>query len=252
MTTRTLLGVRLHAITHQEVQRWCDVVLANGGFHHIVTPNPEFLLEAAQNVRFRSILNGADLRLPDGAGLRLLSLLTPGPIIPERITGIDTIEIIAKICQIQHKRIVLFGGRNQVAEQAADSLARRYPGLKAMGLPDVGSLRQPNEREEEIIPMVIGARPDVLLVALGSPLQDLWIDAHRSILKNVTLAMGVGGSFDFLSGRIARAPRWMQKAGVEWFFRLCREPRRWRRILRATIVFPWKVLTHRKLQEKAS
>lgn len=238
---RAILGVQLDVVTTDDVYAWCDAVLNSGGFHHVVTPNPEFLLAAKSHLKFRQVLNRADLKLPDGFGLRLLSLVTPGPTLPERITGIDTIELLARLCAEKKKRLGLLGGKHSVAKLAADRLRHRFPGLDVHGFPDIGVLKVVSDQSEKILSMIHAERPDVLLVGLGSPLQDLWIDHFRSSLEGITIAMGVGGAFDFLSDRIPRAPRWMQRMGLEWCFRLWQQPSRLRRILRATIAFPCAV-----------
>jgi N-acetylglucosaminyldiphosphoundecaprenol N-acetyl-beta-D-mannosaminyltransferase len=145
----------------------------------------------------------------------------------ERVPGSDTVELIASIAARDGLRMFLLGAAPGVAGEAARRLGERHPGLVIAGT-HAGS-PAPSD-EAEIGALINGARADILLVAYGAPKQELWIERNLAKLP-VRLAMSVGGTFDFLAGVKARAPRWMQRAGLEWLFRLAQEPSRWRRML---------------------
>ncbi len=192
----------------------------------VVTVNPEFVMTAQRNVEFRIAINESALVLADGAGVVWATRFLGKPT-PERVTGTDTLTELARRCAGQGYRLYLLGAAAGVAEVAAQRLQQLAPGLQIAGT-YAGSPAP--EEEEAIIERVRAAQADVLCVAYGAPAQDLWI--HRNLARlPVALAIGVGGAFDFLSGRQRRAPRLMQRVGLEWLYRLYREPWRWRRML---------------------
>lgn len=192
----------------------------------VVTVNPEFVMMAQRNVEFRIAINEAALVLADGTGVVWATRFLGEPTL-ERVTGMDTLVELAKRCAEHGYRLYLLGAAEGVAEAAAQRLQQLAPGLQIAGT--YAGSPAPQE-EEALIERVRKAQADVLCVAYGAPAQDLWI--HRNLARlPVALAMGVGGAYDFLSGRQHRAPRWMQRVGLEWLYRLYREPWRWRRML---------------------
>ncbi|HEU5369373.1 MAG TPA: WecB/TagA/CpsF family glycosyltransferase, partial [Ktedonobacterales bacterium] len=147
---------------------------------------------------------------------------------PERVTGTDLLPRLSERCAARGYRFFLLGAAPGVAEAAARILGQRFPGLQVVGT--YAGSPAPAEAEH-ILGLIRAARPDVLAVAYGAPKQDLWIRQHAQALgaAGVGVAIGVGGAYDFITGRVPRAPRWMQRAGLEWLFRLLRQPRRaWR------------------------
>jgi N-acetylglucosaminyldiphosphoundecaprenol N-acetyl-beta-D-mannosaminyltransferase len=192
----------------------------------IVTVNPEFVMFAQSNPSFLQAINQAALVVPDGIGIVLALRYLRHPT-PERVTGVDTVVALAKRCAEQKYRLYLLGAAPGVAELAASRLQEMAPGLEIAGA--YSGSPAPSE-EDELIERLRAARADVLYVAYGAPAQDLWIARNRTRLP-VAVAMGVGGSFDFLAGRQRRAPQIMQRVGLEWLYRLYREPWRWRRML---------------------
>lgn len=223
----TILGVALDNLTQREALRRLANFIESGQPHHVVTVNPEFVMIARNDAEFRHVLKTADLVLADGIGLIWASRLLGQPL-KERVTGVDTTDRLAALAAEKGYRMFLLGAREGVSAAAGDVLQQRYPGLMVAGAyAGTPSL----EDESDIVERVRTAAPHILLVAYGAPEQDLWIRRNLASL-GVPLAMGVGGAFDFISGRVPRAPRWMQRAGLEWLYRLIREPKRWRRMLR--------------------
>lgn len=192
----------------------------------IITVNPEFVMAAQHNSDFRIAINQAALILPDGIGVVWAARFMGRPV-PGRITGTDTLPALAQRCAAASYRLYLLGAAPGVAEAAGARLQQLAPGLEIAGT--YAGSPAPGE-EDAIIERIRVARADVLCVAFGSPAQDLWIRRNLSRLP-VAVAMGVGGAYDFLSGRQRRAPRIMQSLGLEWLYRLYREPWRWRRML---------------------
>jgi N-acetylglucosaminyldiphosphoundecaprenol N-acetyl-beta-D-mannosaminyltransferase len=213
----------------QAVERITDF-LWSGRPHQVVTVNLDFLSIAERSSEFRETLNDADLAVADGMPLVWLSRLR-GQALPERVTGVDLVDACCEIAEDTGQGVFLLGAGPGVAQAAAERLQERHPGLRIVGTytPPMGPLKR--KENMRMLQMVREAAPGFLFVALGAPRQDLWIRSHLAEL-NVPVAMGVGCVFDLLAGNNNRAPSWMQAVGLEWAYRLVREPRRlWRRYL---------------------
>ncbi|MDD4503971.1 MAG: WecB/TagA/CpsF family glycosyltransferase, partial [Clostridiaceae bacterium] len=167
------------------------------------------------------VLNSGQLVVPDGIGVVIASRFYGTPV-KERVAGLDLMMRLMEIADSQGKSVYLLGGKEGVAEDAAINLTERYNRLKIAGTRN-GYFGE--DEEEKIINKINSSNADILLAALGAPKQEKFIYKYRDRLK-VRIAMGVGGSLDVLAGRVKRAPEFYQKAGLEWFYRLVKEPRR--------------------------
>ena len=205
--------------------------------HHVMTPNNEMLVEATKNLRFKEVLQKGALNLPDSQGLLFAARWTRQRL-PERVTGVDTVQALCLSLDECHP-VFLLGAASGVAEKAAAILQCRNPRLKIVG---TFSGNPTLEYSRQIINAINAAQPHLLLVAFDSPRQDLWIAEHLHEMPSVRIAMGVGGTFDFIAGVRKRAPAFMQRLGLEWLWRFIQEPSRWRRMWRAVVVFPWFVI----------
>jgi N-acetylglucosaminyldiphosphoundecaprenol N-acetyl-beta-D-mannosaminyltransferase len=233
----SILGIPIDNITPAEATTRVARFLQAGTPHHIVTINPEFVMEAQHNATFREVLLHADLATPDGFGL-VLAAWWQGTPLRERVTGVELTHRIAALAAAQGYRLFLLGAAPGVAEAAAAVLVQRYPGLTIAGC----YAGAPHPRYEPFLRQIIAAaHPDVLLVAYGHPQQDLWIARNQPHL-GIPVAMGVGGVFDYIAGRVPFAPAWLRRLGLEWLYRLVCQPRRWRRIVVAVPLFLWAVL----------
>jgi N-acetylglucosaminyldiphosphoundecaprenol N-acetyl-beta-D-mannosaminyltransferase len=233
----TILGVAIDNLTEGEALARIEALIAAGGPHHVVTVNPEFVMEAQANPTFRSVLARADIATADGFGL-LLAARYLGTPLRGRVTGVDLTRRLAGLCAARGYRMFLLGAAPGVAGEAAAALRALHPALIIAGA-YAGS---PQERHEPFLRQLIAAaRPDILLVAYGHPQQDLWIARNQPALR-VPMAIGVGGTFDFLSGRVPRAPAMIRRLGLEWAYRLALQPSRWRRIFNAVPRFAWRVV----------
>ena len=231
-----ILGVKIDNLTIEEAFQKIEGFLEDGQQRYIVTPNPEFLIKAQQDREFRRILNQADLAVADGIGLIFASWFL-GQSLKGRITGVDLME---GICQraVQKKWLIyLFGAVEGVAERTVDNLKEKYPGLQV-------KVWQSDSQQE------ISPRPIILFVALGAPKQEKWIVQNLEKMSLVKLAVGVGGTFDFISGQVRRAPKFLQRLGLEWLWRLFYQPWRIKRIFNAVVKFPWLILRERLLDLK--
>jgi N-acetylglucosaminyldiphosphoundecaprenol N-acetyl-beta-D-mannosaminyltransferase len=165
-----------------------------------------------------------------------------GQFLPQRVTGVDTVTALLNDLGPEHP-VFLLGGAPGIAERAAAELTKRNPRLVITGTDGGSSAENDASR---IITKINAAKPHLLLVAFGAPAQDLWIDHHLKDMPSVRVAMGIGGTLDFIAGTQKRAPHCMQSVGLEWLWRFVRQPSRWMRIVNAVIVFPWLVLRHGK------
>jgi N-acetylglucosaminyldiphosphoundecaprenol N-acetyl-beta-D-mannosaminyltransferase len=217
----------------------------NGETNYVVTPNAQHVVLLAKDEYLRKIYSAAAFVLPDGVSL-LLAARVLGQRIPHRIAGVDMFEALCRRAAREGLRVFLLGGRPGSAESAAAKLLARNPGLIVSGTycPPLGFENDPSQREE-IEARITAARPHLLFVALGAPKQEYWMYEHARNL-GVPVAMGVGGSFEMVSGAVARAPRWLQQLGIEWIYRLVREPGRlWKRYLIGNLQFANIVLRQR-------
>ncbi len=236
-----ILNVKVHALTNFQVLALIEQFIASGRPHQLVTVNPEFVVGAQQDDTFRQIINNAALALPDGVGLLKAARFLKTTPLPERVPGSDLVIQLAELSHQKGYRIYFLGAREGVAKQAIGRLKARYPGLRVAGY-YAGSPAL--EENEALVQRILATTPDILLVAYGAPKQDKWIARNLDRLQT-PVCIGVGGSFDFIAGTAKRAPRWMQRWGLEWLHRLLRQPWRWRRIWNAVPRFGWLVFQSR-------
>lgn len=227
MRSAEILGVRVDDVTLDETLDVVEDFIASGGPHAVVTTNTEFVMAAQRDEEFRSILNAADLSIPDGVGL-IWGLRLLGTRIREHVRGTDTVERLMERAAAKGYSVFLLGAAEGIAAAAADKLKERYPQLRVAGA-YAGS---PDTKFDDRIVEIIrnAGHIDILLVAYGAPAQEKWIARNLHHL-DISVAIGVGGVFDFISGRAKRAPLWVRRLELEWLYRLLHQPWRWRRQL---------------------
>ncbi len=227
--TLHILDMPVSVITYdawmQQLAAW--IAQPEKNLHHVCTINPEMIMIARRDPVFRVVLRRADITVPDGVGL-LWAAKRMGSPLPERVTGSDGVPRIAQEAARLGWKIYMLGAAPGIAEKAADALRTRYPGVQIVGT-DAGS-PSPDE-EADLCARVSASGADILFVAYGAPEQDKWIARNAPRLR-VHMAMGVGGTFDFLAGIIPRAPITMQRMGLEWLYRLYLQPWRIKRMMR--------------------
>lgn len=231
-----ILGVKIDDLSEKEILEEINKKLANKQRVFITTPNPEMLVLAQEDNEFLCILNSADIKLADGYGLRKGAKIL-GKKLKSRITGTDFMVELCGWAAEKGLSIYLLGAGPKIAKGAGKNLEKVYPKLKIAGAENGGG---GNDWDNcKISEHINAVQPDILFVALGHGKQEKWIYENLEKLPSVKIAMGVGGAFDFISGKVKRAPEFMRKMGLEWLWRLLREPKRWKRIFNAVIVFPW-------------
>ena len=224
-----ILGIRFDDLTREEAAQAGAGLLRSGSFHYVVTPNPEFILSSEKDPEFRRILNEADLVLPDGIGV-VYSAKILGTPLKERVPGIDFASALVERLARNGLRLFLLGAKPGVAEQAGENLKKRYPDLLLCGTHD-GYF----DNEAPVVRAVSQAAPDLLFVCLGAPKQEKWI-TRFGLLTGAKLAIGLGGALDVFAGNVERAPEQWQKLGMEWAYRLVKEPKRIGRMAKLPLV----------------
>lgn len=218
-----VLGVAVDSLTLTDLIARVDGLIGSGGRHTVMYANVHVLNTAYLDPQLRRVLNEADLVYCDGAGVRLGGWLSGGSL-PERMTGADWIYALCNHCQETGRSLFFLGGAPAVAAGAAQRLRTQYPGLHIKGTHH-GYVHDVADENAQAVSMINSTRPDIVLVGMGTPLQEKWIASHRSDL-DVPVCWAVGALFDYVAGEVPRGPRWMLDHGLEWLYRLWLEPRR--------------------------
>lgn len=230
-------GIPVVNISQGEAIALIDRLVSEGGAHYAAVVNAAKIVSANSDERLKRALLEADLVTADGMSVVWASRLF-GRALKERVTGIDLFERLVEHAAERQLSVYLLGARDESVRQTAAVLTARHPQLRVAGYRD-GYFSQ--SESDEVALAIKQSNADLLFVAMGSPTQEYWI-ASNLARTGVRFALGVGGSFDHVSGLVPRAPRWMQKLGLEWFHRLLREPRRlWKRYLVGNLRFVWLV-----------
>lgn len=217
----TVCGVRVDNLTMEEA---VERAISGKSPCFVVTPNAVMLDACRRNDSYRALLNRSDLSLADGAGVMLCAKRAETPLC-ERIAGIAFGEALLARAAQERLRVFLLGGGEGVARAAAERLTKQYDGLQICGS-YWGYFEKCGEEDRRVVAMIRAARPDILFVCFGFPMQEEWIDAHLHLLDGLRVAVGLGGALDVWSGRLKRAPVIVSRVGMEWAWRMLREPKR--------------------------
>ena len=224
-----VLGVGIDNLTQAEALDAGWALLKEDSFHYIVTPNPEFILTAKRDEIFRHTLNNAALALPDGIGVVYAAKILGRPL-QGRCPGVDFAQALMARMALEGGALFLLGAKPGVAEQAAENLRQAHPGLNICGVHD-GYFRE----DKPVVEKIKASGADVVFVCLGAPKQELWM-AQNGPLTGAKLAIGLGGCLDVFAGNVQRAPEGWQKAGLEWLYRLIKEPSRIGRMAKLPLI----------------
>jgi N-acetylglucosaminyldiphosphoundecaprenol N-acetyl-beta-D-mannosaminyltransferase len=237
-----LFGIDLKNLAKRDPERALLSLLSFDKPSQVVTLNPEMALAAKSDKRLREAISDSTLILADGTGIVAFTHAA-------RLTGADALELLVTEAAARNLRVLFLGGAPGEAQAAADVMVHRHPGLivAADGAGDVRETESGWQQDDALLERIRTFQPTVLAVAFGHGKQEKWIHDHLPGLPSVRVAIGVGGTFAYLSGRIPRAPGWMRAIGLEWVWRLVREPARIGRIFQAVVVFPisavWDIIS---------
>lgn len=220
-----VMGLQFDQVTMTDAVERAKALLETPNASYVVTPNAEMGYEALHDGQLRAILNGADLVLPDGAGVVLAAKILGRPL-KQKVAGVDFAAELLGVLAQTGRTLYLLGGKPGVAQMAAEKMKQREPALAICGMAD-GYF----QADADAIAAINEAKPDVLVVCLGAPKQEIFMAAHKQEL-DVRLMVGLGGTLDAFAGTVKRAPGWMIRCNLEWLYRLVKEPRRFGRMLR--------------------
>lgn len=236
-----ILGVKLNVTsmkhTLSTIERWIEKKEP----HYVCVTSAHGIIESQRNKEFRDIINSAGLVTPDGMPLVWLSRFK-GYKSVDRVYGPDLMLKLSELAERRGYSNFFYGARNGIPEKLSIALRKKFPHLKIAGTYSPPFRPLTSKEDREVIDMINDASPDIVWVGISTPKQEKWMAEHLGRTKT-TVMIGVGAAFDFLSGAKRQAPKWMQRSGLEWLFRLITEPRRlWRRYLIGNTMFIWSIL----------
>lgn len=244
-STTEVFGLVIHGLGLKEALSRAELHFESGKPCWIVTANPEILLEAKNNPGYWEMLRKADLRLVDGFGLQLIGWLFGSSM--KRVAGVDFAEAVITNAERRKWSVALLGGKNGIADRAAWNIRRLHPGLRiaSHGGGEITKDGTGDSLTDEALSRLIHERPDILFVGFGHPKQEAWIAKNLYKIPGVKMAVGIGGTLDYWAGAAKRAPKWLRAVGLEWLWRITREPKRIKRVIRAVAIFPIAAVAYR-------
>lgn len=241
----SIFGVPISKLGMSETVQMLAEAVESGRPHQIITANPIMVMMALEQPSYMAMMKRAEIIVPDGAGVVWASGYVGNPV-KEKVAGIELVHELAKMAEHTGWRMYLVGASGEVVAAAAEKLKEKYPRLQLVGYRD-GFFGENQDRD--VIREIREAKPDILLVGRSADKQEPWIDRYKEEL-NVPIIMGVGGSFDVISGKLKRAPNFWIKLRLEWFYRLMQEPWRYKRML-VLPKFAWKVIREKENVQKS-
>ena len=240
-----ILGIQFHNVTENEALKKVLHYLTGNDSKVVFTANPEIVMRAKNDDQFKKIINQGDLVVADGIGVVIGSKIIKKPL-KERVAGYDLVQNIFKEIKDTEHTVYFFGAAPGIAKQAQEKMKQQYSNIKIIG---AHSGYYTEEEEALLIQELKRKKPDIILVGLGAPKQEMWIQKYKNEIK-AKVFIGVGGSFDVMSGNTKRAPKLFIHLGLEWFYRLITQPTRLKRMLQLPL-FLWEVLIRgRRYSEK--
>jgi len=248
-----VLSVRVDNLSREEILEKIEYFLSKERLHQIATINPEFILETQKDAEFKNILNNCDLNVADGFGLNF-AFWKKGEKLKYRMPGADLMGEILKMAEKNNQKIFLVANSRGLStwEETAKAIKKKYSGLEISGTdidiksPNYPAVAGPHQGGGKLL-ITNYQNYEVIFANLGAPYQEKFLNSLKSAGNSkIRLLMGVGGSFDYLTGKTRRAPVFMRKLGLEWLWRLLNQPGRIRRVVNAVIIFPIKIIFNKK------
>lgn len=242
MKEHVVLGVRVHDLSQPALRELLNEWLLGQQARTIVTPNPEFVMQAQHDTEFKQLLAQADLSLPDGIGLKFAIAALTDDRLEYRHTGADTLLLLAELAALNKRSLVLLGGSPRKTERAAAALRTQFAGLQVATF-DPGIIDNQHVRlSEATLAGLERLAPHIVAIALGQGKQEKVMAILKTKIPALRILIGIGGASDYISMAVKRAPIAWRQYGFEWLWRLVQEPWRWQRILNAVLFFPLRVL----------
>jgi len=235
MNKEEYMGVQVSPLSYEEITQKLKQRVTQGEQSTIIAVNPEKIMKSQTDETLRDLINGSTFQIPDGVGVLLASRLKGGGI-TSRVTGVDMMDRLLQLSADEGYRVFFYGAKEEVVTKAIENIQQRYPSIQVAGYENGYA-----QDQEALVQKIQESKADVMFVALGSPKQELWIRKNKEHLP-VKVFQGVGGSFDVYAGHVKRAPAPFRKTGMEWFYRLATDPKRFKRQL-ALPKFLWRVMT---------
>jgi len=236
MSHVVLCGVRIDSISLEEVVNNVEKIISNNRKDYIVTPNAAHIVLLQKDNELKEVYENACLVLPDGMSIIWAAKIL-GTSLKRRITGIDLLFSLSRLAIQNNYSVFFLGAKEEIVRKVNEKLKQKFSYLKIAGFHN-GYI----EDNMEVIKKINKSRTDILFIGMGFPKQEKWIYENMKLLS-IKVAVCIGGVFDIIAGKAKRAPKWMQKYGLEWFFRFIQEPRRlWKRYLIGNTIFIWMVL----------
>ncbi len=223
-------GVEFDNVTFDEAVELIYGRADRGEQTAVFTPNAEIVQACVEDESFKEIISSADVLLPDGVGVIKAARILGTPL-KEKVPGVEVGEALVRLSGKRDRPVFLMGGKPGVADAAKEKLLEKYPDAKIAGSYH-GYFKKEGEENDGVVRMINDSGAEVLFVCIGSPAQEKWIASNREKLPGVLVLMGLGGSLDIYSGTAKRAPKFFIKLGLEWFYRLLREPKRIGRMMK--------------------
>lgn len=228
MNQINILNTRIHNLSMSETLQQVNETISEGGQIHHVVVNAGKIVAMQDDLQLRQSVNESDLINADGQAVVWASKILGRPL-KERVAGIDLMVDLVKLAAKKHYKIFFFGAKEEVVKAVVERYSNEYSNDIIAGYRN-GYFKK--EEEQDIAREIANSGANILFVAISSPTKENFLYENKALLKNVNFVMGVGGSFDVVSGKVKRAPEWMQKTGLEWFYRFIQEPKRmWKRYL---------------------
>ncbi|MDA1316583.1 MAG: WecB/TagA/CpsF family glycosyltransferase [bacterium] len=232
MNTNKYLNIDFHPSSKKDIlEKILMYMSSKYTFVHIVSLNPENMVMAQTDIEYRNMLSQSDIQIIDGIGTAVGAAILGFPS-TDRLAGVDLMDLVIHLAAEKGFRILLLGGKPNLAESLADCYKKKLPNLSVKGeMGYVDILASKSEEDDRVFSIVADYKPQIIFAAFGSPAQEKWFYAHKHEL-NGSVCIGVGGGFDFLSGEVSRAPQLIRSFGFEWLYRLITQPWRIKRQLR--------------------
>lgn len=239
-----ILDVKINDFSIENVINQIERRIQENQKFYVTTPNPEIVLKTVTNPEYLNILNQGYINIPDGFGLKIGALIF-GRLLKHRVTGVDLTYQVLKLAEQKNYSVLFIGGHPEVNQIAEQKIKEKYPNLKINFIFGHDFNDRGESSDPDLLNKINYLNPDLIFNCYGAPKQEFWINENLEKISSLKAAFGVGGTLEFIAGKINRAPKIFRIAGLEWLWRLIQEPKRIKRIFNAVVIFPLKCIVWR-------